>query len=170
MSFSGEYPQRVDSKGRMSIPAAIRKVLDAQDPDRPVGTPPRMRLAYGQFLKNNLRIYTIKGFDALQAEINSRQDGSSAMRFLAIDYIARSEEIELDKDGRIVLPIRHREKMGIVEGEVQFMGLGAHCELWKSETFAVKDGAAMDSWIDQYPEGFDPISLIRGQQHPPGGT
>jgi MraZ protein len=166
VSFSGEYPQRVDGKGRMSIPAAIRRVLDAGDPDRPSGTPPRLRLGYGQFLKNNLRIYTVKGFEALEAEINARQDGSNAMRFLAIDYLARSEEIELDKDGRIVLPIRHREKMGIDEGEVQFMGLGAHCELWKSDTFAAKTGAAMESWIDAQPEGFDPISLIRNRPSP----
>jgi MraZ protein len=160
VSFSGEYPQRVDGKGRMSIPAAIRRVLDAGDPDRPVGTPPRLRLGYGQFLKNNLRIYTIKGFEALEARINAAQDGSQAMRFAAIDYLSRSEEIELDKDGRIVLPIRHRAKMGIDEGEVQFMGLGSHCELWKSETFAVKDGAAMDNWLDSMPDGFDPISLV----------
>ena len=50
--------------------------------------------------------------------------------------------------------------MGIQEGEVSFMGMGAHCELWKSETFAVKDGASMENWLDSMPEGFDPISLV----------
>ena len=144
----------------MSIPAAIRRVLDAGDPDRAVGSPPRLRLGYGAFLKNNLRIYTIKGFEALQDRFVAAQDGSQNMRFAMIDYITRTEEIELDKDGRIVLPIRHRAKMGIEEGEVNFMGMGAHCELWKSETFADKDGAAMENWLGSQPEGFDPISLV----------
>lgn len=144
----------------MSIPAAIRRVLDAGDPDRLVGTPPRLRLGYGAFLKNNLRIYTISGFEALQERFEAAQDGTQDMRYAMIDYITRTEEIELDKDGRIVLPIRHRAKMGIEEGEVNFMGMGAHCELWKSETFAVKDGASMDNWLAGKPDGFDPISMV----------
>ena len=144
----------------MSIPAAIRRVLDAGDPDRPVGTPPRLRLGYGAFLKNNLRIYTIRGFEELQERLEAAQDGTQDMRFAMIDYITRTEEIELDKDGRIVLPIRHRAKMGIEEGEVNFMGLGAHCELWKSETFAVKDGASMDAWLADKPADWDPIVIV----------
>ena len=160
VSFTGEYPQRVDGKGRVSIPAQIRRVLDAGDAARPDATLPRFQLAYGQHLTNHLRIYTIKTFDALKARIEAAQDGSPERRHLAYVYLAQTTEIELDKDGRIVLPARQRDKLGIDEGDVMFMGFGTYCELWKAETFAGSNGKAVDDWLAAGGPNFDPISIL----------
>ncbi len=160
ISFTGEYPQRIDGKGRVSIPASVRRVLDAGDPDRPDGTLPRFQLAYGAHLKGHLRLYTITAFDQIKARIEARQDGSQEMRNLAYVYLTQSAEIETDKDGRIVLPQRQREKLGLEEGEVMFMGFGGYCEIWKAETFAASTAKAVGEWLSEGGEHFDPISLL----------
>jgi MraZ protein len=163
ISFTGEYSQRIDAKGRVSIPAPVRRVLDAGDPDRPNGTLPRFQLAYGAHLRGHLRLYTIQAFDIIKARIEARQDGTQDMRNLAYLYLAQSAEIETDKDGRIVLPQRQRDKLGLDEGEVTFMGFGGYCEIWKAETFAATTGRAVEDWLSQAGDGFDPISLLGPQ-------
>ncbi|MCX7300571.1 MAG: cell division/cell wall cluster transcriptional repressor MraZ [Rhodobacterales bacterium] len=160
LSFTGEFPQRLDGKGRVSIPAQIRRVMDAGDPGRPDGTLPRFTLAYGAHLKGNLRLYTMTEFDKVKTRIEARQDGSDDMRKLAYVYLTQTAEIELDKDGRIVLPARQREKLGIDEGEVVFMGFGSYCELWKAETFAATKGKDIENWLSAAGPDFDPISLL----------
>ncbi|MDG1769388.1 MAG: MraZ N-terminal domain containing protein, partial [Yoonia sp.] len=54
LSFTGEHIQKVDGKGRMSIPADFRRVLESQDPDWTDGLNPRMYLLYGDHLKKEL--------------------------------------------------------------------------------------------------------------------
>lgn len=160
ISFTGEYPQRIDAKGRVSVPAPLRRVLDAGDPDRPEGTLPRFQLAYGAHLRGHLRLYTIRAFDQIKARIEARQDGSQEMRNLAYVYLAQSAEIETDRDGRIVLPQRQREKLGLEEGEVMFMGFGSYCEIWKADTFAATQAKSVEDWLSAAGESFDPISLL----------
>jgi MraZ protein len=160
VSFTGEYPQRVDGKGRVMIPAPVRRVLDAGDPDRPDGTLPRFQLSYGNHLPGHLRIYTIKAFEDIKSRIEARMDGTVEMRNLAYTYLTQSAELEVDKDGRIVLPARQRDKIGVVEGEVSFMGFGAYCEVWKAETFAQNTGASVDEWLSANGPNFDPISIL----------
>jgi MraZ protein len=160
LSFTGEFPQRLDGKGRVSIPSQIRRVMDAGDPDRPDGTLPRFTLAYGAHLKNNLRLYTMAEFDKVKARIQARQDGSDDMRKLTYVYLTQTAEIELDKDGRIVLPARQREKLGIDEGDVIFMGFGTYCELWRADTFAATKGKDIEDWLTSAGPDFDPISLL----------
>ena len=55
LSFTGEHTQKVDGKGRMSIPADFRRVLESQDPDWTDGLTPRMYLLYGEHLKKELQ-------------------------------------------------------------------------------------------------------------------
>jgi MraZ protein len=160
ISFTGEYPQKIDAKGRVSIPAPVRRVLDAGDPDRPDGTLPRFQLAYGAHLRGHLRLYTIKAFDQIKARIEAAQDGTQEKRNLAYVYLTQSAEIETDKDGRIVLPQRQREKLGLEEGEVTFMGFGGYCELWKANAFAETTGKSVEDWLAASGENFDPISLL----------
>lgn len=151
------------------IPAAVRRVLDAGDPDRPDGTLPRFQLAYGNHLRGHLRIYTIRGFDAIKARIEARLDGTEQMRNLAYTYLTQSAEIEVDKDGRIVLPARQRDKIGVEEGEVSFMGFGGYCEVWKAKTFAATTGASVDDWLAANGPNFDPISILGAVNAGPGG-
>ena len=160
LSFTGEHTQKVDGKGRMSIPADFRRVLETGDPDWTPGLSPRMYLLYGDHLKNELHGYTVDEFSAVIAQINAMPRGSAAKRKLSHLYIGQSIRLDVDKDGRTVMPIRQREKLGLKDGELYFRGVGDHFEIWKAETFTEEVSDSLKGWLNEQVEGFDPLSLL----------
>ncbi len=158
-SFTGTHTQKVDGKGRMSIPADFRRVLEAGDPDWAPGLFPRMYLLYGDHLKNNLQGYTVDEFNALAAQIKALPRGSERKRKLSLLIIGQSIKLDVDKDGRTVMPIKQREKLGLTDGELTFVGLGDYFEIWKADVFgAVSDGVT--GWLGEQGEDFDPLILL----------
>jgi len=76
--------------------------------------------------------------------------------------LGQSIRLVVDKDGRIVMPIRQRQKLGLTEGEVYFSGVGDHFEIWKADTFSASVGKGLTDWLADQPDGFDPLSLLGG--------
>ena len=160
LGFTGEHTQKVDGKGRMSIPADFRRVLEAGDPDWTPGNNPRMYLLYGDHLKNELHGYTVDEFGALMAQINALPRGDARKKKLSHLFIGQSIKLDVDKDGRTVMPIRQRQKLGLQDGELYFRGVGDHFEIWKAETFEAEVGHDLQDWLDEQPDDFDPLSLL----------
>ncbi|MFC3117607.1 MraZ N-terminal domain-containing protein [Jhaorihella thermophila] len=61
----------MDAKGRVSIPAAFRRVIEAGDPDYTEGLRPQFVLVYGPKGQDYLEGYTIEEINALEDKINS---------------------------------------------------------------------------------------------------
>ena len=162
LSFTGTHTQKVDSKGRMSIPADFRRVLEAGDPDWAPGLSPRMYLLYGDHLKNQLHGYSVDEFTAVVAQINALKRGSAAKDKLSRLIIGQSIMLEVDKDGRTVMPINQRQKLGLTDGELRFMGLGDHFEIWKAETYTEEVADDLTDWLQEQGDGFDPLILLDG--------
>lgn len=162
LGFTGEYPQKIDGKGRMSIPADFRRVLEAGDPDWTEGLSPKLYLQFGDHLKDNLRVYSVEEFDRISAQIRAMPAGSKQRQMVSRLYLGQSMKLEIDRDGRIVMPIRQRRKLGLEQGEVLFMGLGDYFEIWKADTFETTVGQEVTDWLEEQPEGFDPLSLVEG--------
>jgi MraZ protein len=160
LSFTGEHTQKVDSKGRMSIPADFRRVLEAGDPEWMPDRTPRMYLLYGDHLKNQLHGYTVTEFGALVAQINALPRGSERKQVLSRLIIGQSIRLEVDKDGRTVMPIRQRQKLGITDGELTFSGLGDHFEIWKAATYDAEVASSVAAYLADKPDGFDPLALL----------
>ena len=57
LGFTGEHTLKVDSKGRMSVPADFRRVLEAGDPDWTTGLQVGLYVIYGDHLKDSLHVY-----------------------------------------------------------------------------------------------------------------
>ena len=51
-AFRGEFYQKVDAKGRVSIPAAFRRILEADDPPSTDFPRPRVYMIYGGANRN----------------------------------------------------------------------------------------------------------------------
>ncbi|MFQ1699757.1 division/cell wall cluster transcriptional repressor MraZ [Loktanella agnita] len=160
LSFTGEHTQKVDGKGRMSIPADFRRVLESGDPEWAPGLSPRMYLLYGDHLKNELHGYTVDEFNQVVAQINALPRGSDRKKKLSRLIIGQSIKLDVDKDGRTVMPIRQRQKLGITDGELQFSGLGDHFEIWKAETYNDEVADDLKGWLDEQGEEFDVLSLL----------
>ncbi|MDF0599737.1 division/cell wall cluster transcriptional repressor MraZ [Psychromarinibacter sp. C21-152] len=157
--FRGEYTQKVDGKGRVSIPSRYRRVIEAGDPDCTGGKPPEFIIVYGDERRKFLECYTIESMEALEDEIDALPAGSEERDVLETIYHGHSMEMSLDDTGRIVLSKKLRDKLGI-EDEAFFIAKGTTFQVWKPETYDAVKKAKTEAWLEQQPEDFDPRILL----------
>jgi MraZ protein len=162
-AFRGEFTQKVDGKARVSIPAAFRRVLEAGDPD---STRKRIVMVYGDERRKFVECYTIAEATRLEARIRALPLGSQKRRILERNLITLSATLELDDDGRIVLPPKVRDKIGIgaddlAKGaEAVFAGALDTFQIWKSATYEADILRAAEDDLADLPEDMDILSLL----------
>lgn len=157
--FRGESHHKVDAKGRVSIPALFRRVLEAGDPDWREGLRPQLVIVYGDHRRKFLECYTIEAIDEVDAKIDLMTRGSVERRMLEHMIHGQSFPTEVDSDGRLVLPQKLREKIGL-DKEAFFIASGDTFQIWKPQTYDTLELARTEAWLDQLPDDFDPLSLL----------
>lgn len=163
--FRGESRHKVDAKGRVSIPALFRRVLEAGDPDWTDGLRPQLVIVYGDHRRKFLECYTIEAIDEVDAKIDAMPRGSIERRMLERLMHGQSYPTEVDNDGRLVLPQKLREKIGL-ENEAFFIASGDTFQIWRPETYEAEELSRTEAWLDELPDDFDPLTLLDG---PKGG-
>ncbi|WP_146343910.1 division/cell wall cluster transcriptional repressor MraZ [Phaeobacter marinintestinus] len=162
-SFLGEFCQKIDGKGRMSIPVEFRRVLEENDPSRPAGRTTRMYLVYGSHLKDHLEAYTPKAMDEIVAQVEAMPRGLKRKKAISHFFLSKSQEMEIDKDGRIVMPKDRRAQLGLGEdgGLIQMLGMGEYFQIWNKDVYDAKEADIDASFMDDDDEGeFDPLSWL----------
>lgn len=157
--FRGSDTFKVDAKGRVSIPAPFRRVIEASDPDWREGLRPNIVVVYGGARQDWLEVYTMRAIEEIDEQIEDMQRGSPERLLLEERMYGQSVETQIDEDGRLVLPQRLREKVGLTS-EAFFISAGDYFKIWKPETYEEKSGARSRKLADQYPDDFDPRSLL----------
>lgn len=158
-AFRGEFYQKVDSKARVSIPAAFRRILEADDQPTGDTARPRVYLVYGGKSRTFVEGYSRRGADALAAEIEAMDMGSPERTRAERDLISRSVMVEIEPDGRIVLPPKVREKMGFLGddlasgGEAAFAGFTNRFRLYRREVYDAELAGEDD-------DDTDPLTLV----------
>ncbi len=126
--FLSTVINRVDSKGRTSVPAKFRSVLAEEGAGGVVVFP--------SFTHACLEAMTMEKVveiaDRLEGEFNPFDDEGDAF---AQSILAACAELPFDREGRIMLPGGLCDHAGI-EGEVAFVGLGRRFQIWDPETYA----------------------------------
>ena len=162
-AFEGEHLQKVDKKGRMSIPADFRRILLAGDPESASRQNPRMKIVYGQHLKRHVQVYTMDEHQRIVDDIYAMpREKALDQKRMAHLYVTQSQTLEADKDGRVILPKSIREKLEIEEGDVYFRGLISNFEMWNDGIFKSTVNADIDDWLGDMGDDFDPLSLLGG--------
>ncbi len=133
--FVSTFTNRIDAKGRVSIPAAFRAVLDRDAYSGPDGA-------------KSGGIYCYPSLDAPALDAGGERLAQKIDRLLAglPDYSDERVELSvalygevhvlgIDGDGRIVLPepLRAHANLG---PQVTFVGLGDKFQIWNPERFA----------------------------------
>ena len=146
--FRGESDHKVDAKGRVSIPASFRRVIESCDPDWTEGLLPRLIIVYGGATRSYLECFTIEAMDEVDEKISLHPRGSARRKAMERLYSAQSVEAVVDDTGRIVLPAKVREKIGL-NGMARFVSSGDTFEVWEPDTYDNTYAALQD-------DGFDP--------------
>ncbi len=165
-TFRGEVNQKVDAKARVSIPAAFRRVLEAGDPSYPDTPRPKLVMVYGDERRRFVECYSIQEMQRVEALIARLPKGSPKRRFLERNLITLSVTVEVDDDGRIVLPQKVREKIGIAAEhlsagvEATFAGALETFQLWKRDVYETE--IASQSTVDfvELDGGLDMLALL----------
>ncbi|MCX7287762.1 MAG: division/cell wall cluster transcriptional repressor MraZ [Rhodobacterales bacterium] len=157
-AFRGEVYQKVDAKARVSIPAAFRRILEADDPATSENSRPRVYMVYGGKTRTFVECYSKRGADQLAADIEAMDMGSPERVRAERDLISRSAMVEIDSDGRIVLPLKVREKMGFpadlpATAEAAFAGFTNRFRLYRREIYEAELAEDED-------DDTDPLTLV----------
>ncbi len=165
-AFRSEFTQRVDRKARLSIPAAFRKVIEANDPDYPMAKRARFVMVYGGDNRAYLECYTMAGMRRLEKRIAKMPLGDRRRVYLSRNIIRMSIEVEIDEEGRIVLPQKARDKIGLSgpaldEGaELVFAGDLQTFQIWNRADYELDDARHAEVAQDLLPDGADMLSLL----------
>ncbi len=159
--FRGEYHQKVDAKGRMSIPASFRRVLEAGDPNYTEGLNPELVIVYGDHRRQFLECYTIDAINEVDDKIDALPRGSVERKYLQRLFHGQSFPTIVDETGRIVMPAKLRTKIDL-DKEAFFIAAGDTFQIWKPETYEAEELSKTEEWLDELPEDFDPLAFLDG--------
>ena len=126
MRFLGNIEAKTDAKGRAFLPATFRKVLQASGEEslvlrKDVFEP--CLVLYPQSVWN-------ESMDSLRSRLN-RWNAEHQQIFR--QYVSDAEVIELDGNGRFLIPRRYLE-MANIEREIKFIGMGDTIEIWRHDS------------------------------------
>jgi MraZ protein len=123
--FRGRHEHTIDAKGRTSVPARYRDVLDAAGERRIVLTsaldPCLVAYASAEWMAFEERLAKLPQFDA-------------AVQRLKRIYVSGAVECDIDDVGRILVPQSLREHARLRK-DVLWAGSGRYAELWDKETW-----------------------------------
>ena len=127
VQFFGTHQNRLDAKGRVSVPAPFRAVLKARDEAN--GSHLVLRPSHQHPC---IEAWPSAEFEALSQPLNRLDLFSQAHDDLAATLYSDAFLVETDKEGRIVLPDSLVSYAGLSE-TVVFMGLGRIFQIWEPE-------------------------------------
>ncbi len=159
--FRGESHHKVDAKGRVSIPASFRRVIEAADPNWTDGLNPELVIVYGDHRRNYLECYTMEAIDEVDAKIDALPRGSMERKMLQRLFHGQSFPTNIDETGRLVLPAKLRQKIAL-DAEAFFIAAGDTFQIWKPETYETEELAKTEDWLDELPDDFDPLVYLDG--------
>lgn len=124
--FVSTFTNRLDAKGRVSIPAPFRIVLIRDGFDGVYCCPTLDRNAVDAG-GNRLR-------DTIRQSLNQFEPFSEDHEYLSTTLIGESEVLKLDENGRVVLTESIREHAGLTD-QVTFVGQGYKFQIWEPGRF-----------------------------------
>lgn len=131
--FTGEYTQKMDTKGRTIVPAKFREELGES-------------VVITRGLDGCLFAYSKEAWNAVEEKLSGLPFSDKKVRDFNRFFLAGASDLETDKLGRVLMPSVLR-KFASLDKEVVWVGVGNRIEIWD-----------IDKWNEQmsaYLEGDD---------------
>ena len=139
-NFLGEYYCKLDTKGRVMMPASLKK----QVPDASEG-----KFVINRGFEKCLVLYTKEEWDKITAEINKLNQYVRKNREFIRYFYRGATELQFDSSSRLLLPKMLLTYAGIEKEAVLFANANK-IEVWDAETY--------DNLINNEPEYFSELA------------
>ena len=140
--FMGEYNHTIDAKGRVIVPSKFRETLGDE-------------FVVTKGLDGCLFVYDNNEWAAFEEKLKSlpitNKDARQFVRF----FLAGAASVEVDKQGRILLPGSLREFAELIKDGV-LIGVGSRIEIWSKERW---EGTAAFEDMDMVAEHMADLGL-----------
>ena len=122
--FFGQFDHNLDEKGRLTIPAQYRDLLE---------NGAYITLGF----EDNLMVMRSEEFNKLYHKIQGMSMTNPKARLLARMLFGSAAMVEFDKNGRILIPqfLRNAVKLDI---SVKLVGIGPYFEIWTLDLWNLK--------------------------------
>lgn len=123
--FWGIFDLTLDDRARLAVPARYRHLFQRGG-----------RLVQG--LDGQVELWTVDGYKASSAEFTVESMATRGGRRLRRQRYAPAWEVELDRQGRILVPVKLREKNDL-DGTVVVCGRGECLEIWNPQRWEAEE-------------------------------
>ena len=114
--FMGEYNHTIDAKGRVIVPSKFRETLGDE-------------FVVTKGLDGCLFVYDHQEWAAFEEKLKALPITNKDARAFVRLFLAGAASVEVDKQGRILIPFVLREFAGL-DKEVVLAGVGRRIEIW----------------------------------------
>jgi MraZ protein len=123
--FLGRYDHSIDEKGRITIPARFRELLEDG--------------AYiTRGLDKNLMVLTASSFEVISERITKMSLTNPLARDLRRVMFSSADRVDVDRAGRMLIPAYLRE-YALLENSVTVVGNGDYFEIWSTDAWREND-------------------------------
>ncbi len=136
MLLTGTHPRTLDDKKRLVLPKRLREEL---------GEVTRLFITPG--MDQSLWLFSQEGLDQLAAKLDQAPATDKEVRVFRLMFFSQTETVEVDGNGRILLPDRLVQLAGL-QHEVVLLGVRDHLELWDAgrwQRYAGKHASRFDA-------------------------
>ncbi len=133
MQFRGINNISVDAKGRMAMPARYRERLLEICGGRLIVTVDR---------DHCLLVYPLPEWEIIEAKLNALPSLNLQARLLQRLLIGHATELDMDAQGRVLLPAMLRDFAGLKKKAI-LIGQGKKFEIWDEETW----NESQEEWL-----------------------
>lgn len=132
--FLSKIEAKVDNKGRLFVPAAYRRMLEAAGE-----TSLCLRI---DPIAKCVKLYPNSEWEKIDAQFTSKLNmWNKDDQRLYRQFASSVEQVDIDASGRVLIQKKHLDVIG-VETEALFVGMGSYFEIWKAEN--LEDGMMSD--------------------------
>ena len=147
--FRGINSATLDSKGRMALPARYKDVLQLGADGKTVVTI--------DMREKCLLLYPLSEWEVVQRKLESLANVGAKARLLQRLLIGHATDLELDAQGRILLPAMLRD-FSDLEKKLVLVGQGNKIEIWSADHWQER----MQSWLAEESELLDDGDTFTG--------
>ena len=140
--LTGEFNHSIDAKGRLIIPSKLRESLGEH-------------FVITKGMDGCLFVYANDDWKAFEEKLTSLPLINKEARQFARFFLAGAAQVEVDKQGRILLPASLRSFANL-DKDVVLVGVGSRIEIWDKEKY---EALSADENMDDIANAMEALGL-----------